>query len=60
MLLGCLPTIVPELNFDSDEQSSGKEIGFCYIPLAVIADILFVTILASLLVLLSKVNLLSL
>ena len=57
----CLPTIlVPELNFGSDELLNGKEIAFLYIPLAVVADILFVKMLALLLVLLSKVNLSSL
>ena len=61
IFLGSLPTtFVPELNFGSDELLSGKEIAFLYIPLAVVADILFVKMLALLLVLLSKVNLSSL
>lgn len=61
IFLDCLPSIlIPELNFDSDELLSGKKIVFLYIPLAVVADILFVKILASQFVLLSMVNLLSL
>ena len=54
IFLGCLPTIlVPKLNFGSDELLSGKKISFLCIPLAVVADILFVKILALLFVLLS-------
>ena len=61
IFLGCLLTILlPELNFGSDELLSGKEIAFSYIPLAIVADILFVKMLALLLVLLNKVNLSSL
>ena len=58
IFLGCLPTIlVPKLNFDPDKLFSNKEIAFLVIPLAVVADILFVKMLASQLVLLTKVNL---
>ena len=61
IFLGCLPTIlVPKLNFGSDQLLSGKKIAFLCIPLAVVADILFVKILALLFVLLSKVSLSSL
>ena len=61
IFLGCLPTIlVPKLNFDPDELFSSKEISFLVIPLTVVADILFVKMLASQLVLLTKVNLSSL
>ena len=61
IFLGCLPTIlVPKLNFDPDELFSSKEIAVLVIPLAVVTDILFVKMLASQLVLLTKVNLSSL
>ena len=60
IFLGFLSTILlHELNFDSDELLSGKEIAFLYIPL-VVADILFVRMLVSQLVLLNKMNLSSL
>ena len=40
IFLGFLSTILlHELNFDSDELLSGKEIAFLYIPLVVVADI---------------------
>ena len=55
IFLGFLPTmLLHELNFDSDELLSGKEIAFLYIPLVVVADILFVQMLVSQLVLLRK------
>ena len=61
IFLGCLPTIlVPKLNFDPDELFSSKEIAVLVIPLAVVTDILSVKMLASQLVLLTKVNLSSL
>ena len=61
IFLGFLSTILlHELNFDSDELLSGKEIAFLYIPLVVVADILFVRMLVSQLVLLNKMNLSSL
>ena len=59
IFLGFLSTILlHELNFDSDELLSGKEMAFLYIPL--VADILFVRMLVSQLVLLNKMNLSSL
>ena len=61
IFLGFLSTILlHELNFYSDELLSGKEIAFLYIPLVVVADILFVRMLVSQLVLLNKMNLSSL
>ena len=61
IFLGFLSTILlHELNFDSDELLSGKEIAFLYIPLVVVADILFVRMILSQLVLLNKMNLSSL
>ena len=61
IFLGCLSTIlVSKLNFDPDELFSSKEIAVLVIPLAVVTDILFVKMLASQLVLLTKVNLSSL
>ena len=61
IFLGFLSTILlHELNFDSDELLSGKEIAFLYIPLVVVADILFVRMLVSQLVLWNKMNLSSL
>ena len=61
IFLGFLSTILlHELNFDSDELLSGKGIAFLYIPLVVVADILFVRMLVSQLVLLNKMNLSSL
>ena len=61
IFLGFLSTILlHELNFDSDELLSGKDIAFLYIPLVVVADILFVRMLVSQLVLLNKMNLSSL
>ena len=58
IFLGFLPTVlVPELIFGSDELLSSKEIAFLYIPLVVVADIVFVKMPVSQLVLLRKVNL---
>ena len=58
IFLGFLPTILlHELNFDSDELLSGKEIAFLNILLVDVPDISFVRMLVSKLVLLSKMSL---